>query len=63
MCDKNEWSLFSQLAALLNYMGKSDPKIWVKTTATQITHCKGNSNPQNILAKQPSNRQVDILPE
>ena len=44
-------------------MGKGDPKIWVETTATQITHCKGNSNPQNTLAKQPSNRQVDIPTE
>jgi len=44
-------------------MGKSDPKIWVKTTATQITHCKGNSNPKNTFAKQPPKQLVDIPPE
>ena len=41
------------LHTLQKLMGKSDPKFWVKTTATQITHYKGNSNLQNTLAKQP----------
>ena len=53
----------SLMNSLCRLMGKSDPKIWVKTTATQITHCKGNSNPKNTFAKQPPKQLVDIPPE
>ena len=47
------WGDLHVCDTLQKLMGKSDPKFWVKTTATQITHYKGNSNLQNTLAKQP----------